>query len=649
MVSGYRRDSVIVVTVSDQKKRERRIGAQCRRRFRKRKQQARVVLWTGLFLLTVGVHVASAQEADRLLPERVLLVDEHRALDWEAVSLSLLVREVQTAAAEEDLSDFSVDVAGNRISIVYRDLQFPPESAEITPETLDKIQRLSRVLQRFSDRRFLVEGHTAKVEGDPDDGTVLSGQRARAVADAMADTDLFARRMISAIGRGEYEPIGENETPEGRAINRRVEISVFDEVDESTRTPQSVWWKQYTDWKSSGAAVFVVDDAVTDVTAVETALAAEQDRSGAPVAGLPIFRTREGIAIIYDDAEFDDQDAPTPDTRTAATGVANALTALDPDTQVRIGGFGDGLPNQRAFERHYQLGLLIAAASDIQPSATLVGDRPQAFLFDIREYFDPEDETFSPTWSVTSQPGDGDADLAGAKTYTPAFSATVPGEHELTLNVTNDLGVLRESSTVTVIVASAPAPSQTGDPAGPAEFMHSIELSGNGSFPVGRYREFSGLALGGGARFDILIPAFQSRTDLAPIRFGLEVESLGHVSDDTSSVERLWEFDWMLTAGYEFAVSEQFLVTPHLGYGGTVHVLTHTEEEDPVTFTEVNGESFYSQTMGLQLDLAWLPASWTAGTDSRIGVFLRPGYRVFFEEDYLGHSMTARIGARFYF
>ncbi|HKK48886.1 MAG TPA: OmpA family protein, partial [Alkalispirochaeta sp.] len=448
--------------------------------------RARMVAGMSLVLLMLGVPTVVPQERDQVSGERVLLVDEHRALDWEAVSLSLLVREVEEAAAEEELADFSVDVADNTISIIYRDLQFPPDSPEITAETLNKIQRLSRVLQRFSDRRLLVEGHTANIQGDPDDGTRLSGERARAVADAMADTDLFMRSMISAEGRGEYEPIGDNGTAEGRALNRRVEISVVDEVDEGTQAPQSVWWKQYTDWKAPGATVFMVDDAITDVTTVENALIAAQEQSGAPVAGLPIFQTSEGIAVIYDDAQFDDQAAPTPDTRAATTGIADALTEIDPDTQVRIGGFGDDVPDQQVSERHYQLGLHIAAASDIQPSGTLVGDRPQAFLFDVREYFDPEDESVSPAWTVTSQPTGGNAELTQAQSYTPAFSATVPGEYELTLNVTNELGVLRESSTVTITVEDG---ARTESEPCTCDFIYSAELIVTGSLPLERYRD----------------------------------------------------------------------------------------------------------------------------------------------------------------
>ena len=521
----------------------------------------------GLILLVLVSHGVWAQQ-----PPRVQLVDEHRPLDWEAVSLSLLVREVETAAQEEGLQDFAVEVAGNTISIIYRDLQFPADSPEITPETGEKIASLSRVLQRFSDRSLLVEGHTAQVADDPDDGMLLSGQRARAVADAMVATGFFERRLISAEGRGEYQPIADNDTPEGRALNRRVEISVFNRLDEGAAAPQSVWWKQYTDWKAPGATVFVVDSSVTSVAAVRSVLIEEQQRSGARVGDLPVILTSEGIAIVYDQAQFTERDLPTPATRREVVGLADALVALDPGAQVRVGGFGAELPVERITERHYQLGLAIAAESEIQPASTLVGDRPQAFRFD----------------------GDG-------------FHSGSTG------------------------------------------IIHSFELSANASLPVQRYGEFSRLGIGVGAKFDVLVPGFQRNRALAPIRFGLGVEGLYHLPNDTSSVETMWEFGWMLTAGYALPVSRNFIAIPQIGYGGTVHVLTFTQEEDPDTFTAVNGRSHYSQTLGVELDFAWKPETWIVGDRTMVGVFLRPGYRVFFDEDYLGHSITARLGARFYF
>ena len=523
----------------------------------------RVILVLALSVL--GLAPIIAQQAERLP-----LVDEHQPLDWEAVSLALLVQEVEAAAAEEELVDFAVEVLDNTISIVYRDLQFPPDSPEITAETGAKIEGLARVIQRFSNRRLQVEGHTAAIAGDDDDGTILSGQRANAVADTIARSGIFARDMISAVGQGQFEPIATNDTPEGRALNRRVEISIVDEIEQGRSAPQSQWWKQLTDWKDPGATVFVVDPRLTTESAVRAALQAEQERTGARIGDLPIFETSEGYAVIYDEAEFTEQDRPTGATVNEIVYVSNALASLDPNAQVRIGGFGEDVPQDRVFARHYELGLVVATDSEIRPSSTLLGDTPQTFLF---------------------------------------------------LDTCDD---------------------GTG-------ILHSVELSGNAALPLSRYAQFSRAAFGGGAKFDVLIPAFQHREGLAPIRFGLAVEGLYHLPETTSSVDSLWEFDWLLTAGYAVAVGRRVIVTPHLGYGGTVQTIEYTQEENPTTFTAVSGRAHYSQTAAAELDLAWRPASWIVGETTQVGLFLRPGYRIFFDESFLGQTITGRIGVRFYF
>lgn len=522
-----------------------------------------ILLLMTLFSLCAGGLVA---QEDNRLP----LVDEHQPLDWEAISLDLLVQEVEAAAVEEELQGFAVDVQENAISIVYRDLQFPPDSPEITAETGSKIEGLARVIQRFANRRLQVEGHTAAIAGDDDDGTILSGQRANAVADTIAGTGIFSRDMISAVGQGQFEPIASNDTPEGRALNRRVEISIVGEVEEGRSAPASQWWKQFTDWKDPGATVFVVDPRLTTESAVRAALQEEQERTGAAIGELPIFETSEGYAVIYDEAEFTEQDRPTGATVNEIVYVSNALASLDPNAQVRIGGFGEDVPQERVFARHYELGLVVAAESEVRPSSTLLGDTPQTFLF-----IDSSDD------------GSG--------------------------------------------------------------IIHSVELSGNAALPLSRYAQFSHAAFGGGAKFDVLIPGLQHREGLAPIRFGLAVEGLYHLPETTSSVESLWEFDWLLTAGYAIALGRRVIVTPHLGYGGTLQTIEYTQEENPTTFTAVDGRAHYSQTAAAELDLAWRPASWIVGETSQVGLFLRPGYRIFFDDSFLGQTITGRIGVRFYF
>ena len=542
-----------------------------------------------LMLLSMIILAQSAWSQNA---PRVSLVDQHNPLDWESVSLSLLVSEVEAGAEEAGLENFAVEVVGNTTSITYRDLQFLPDSPEIIPETAEKIVLMSNVLQRFANRNILVEGHTARIQAN--DGTVLSNQRANAVADAMAATGIFNRDMISAVGQGDRFPVYEGETAEGLAQNRRVEISILDEADASV-APQSLWWKQYTDVKAAGATVFVVPDPAVSAAMVRAALQEAEDRSGTPVGNLAVFQTTEGIAVVYDDAAFTDGDVPTSTTRNAVLSVSDALAELDPRTQVRIGGFGDDTAAGRADERQYQLGLLIAGESEIRPSSTLVGDVPQSFLFT--------------------------PDTASAFVPVQTADDTPPPEDE------------------------EETPRQRAFP----WFIDSVELSGNGTLPRGRYAEFSRFAVGAGARFDMLVPGFQDLDGLAPVRIGLGVAGLYHFPNETSSVRDLTEFDWVLTTGYTLPIGARFRLTPQIGYGGTVHVMDYTKEVDPDTFEAVNGGTFYSQTFAAELDFALLPAAWQVGETSRFGLFLRPGYRVFFDEEFFGHSITARLGGRFYF
>jgi outer membrane protein OmpA-like peptidoglycan-associated protein len=55
----------------------------------------------------------------------------------------------------------------------------------------------------------------------------LSERRATAVKDYLIKEAGVESSKITAVGRGEGDPVGDNKTPEGRAMNRRVEISIL--------------------------------------------------------------------------------------------------------------------------------------------------------------------------------------------------------------------------------------------------------------------------------------------------------------------------------------------------------------------------------------------------------------------------------------
>jgi OOP family OmpA-OmpF porin len=107
------------------------------------------------------------------------------------------------------------------------EVYFESGKAEITREsgeTLDKLMAVSTQCDR--QLRFELGGYTDD-RGDPEFNITLSRARAGAVAEYMGDAGLDPLRL-SAIGYGPSEPVGDNDTIEGRAQNRRIEFKVLD-------------------------------------------------------------------------------------------------------------------------------------------------------------------------------------------------------------------------------------------------------------------------------------------------------------------------------------------------------------------------------------------------------------------------------------
>ncbi|WP_412026360.1 OmpA family protein [Burkholderia cepacia] len=104
------------------------------------------------------------------------------------------------------------------------DAYFATDSATLTPKAQAALDAL---LSRQADRRFsraAVTGYTDAV-GSEAHNLALSRRRAESVASYLREHGLKAD-SVTATGRGEADPVGSNDTAEGRASNRRVEISL---------------------------------------------------------------------------------------------------------------------------------------------------------------------------------------------------------------------------------------------------------------------------------------------------------------------------------------------------------------------------------------------------------------------------------------
>ena len=109
-------------------------------------------------------------------------------------------------------------------------LLFDSGKAELKSEAYPLVEKIGKILQSYNKNMIEIEGHTDNVpmsSGRYEDNNVLSMYRALTVADYIREITTLNPSHIKSSGRGEYVPIADNATPEGRARNRRVEIKIY--------------------------------------------------------------------------------------------------------------------------------------------------------------------------------------------------------------------------------------------------------------------------------------------------------------------------------------------------------------------------------------------------------------------------------------
>ena len=109
-------------------------------------------------------------------------------------------------------------------------LLFDSAKAELRQEAYPLVDKLGEIISGYGQNIIEVEGHTDNVpihSAKYADNNVLSMFRALTVADYLRQITAVDPGHIKSSGRGEYVPIADNETPEGRARNRRVEIKIY--------------------------------------------------------------------------------------------------------------------------------------------------------------------------------------------------------------------------------------------------------------------------------------------------------------------------------------------------------------------------------------------------------------------------------------
>ena len=144
-----------------------------------------------------------------------------------------MAEKIEALATQYGIQDqIEVDFNGQYVRITLNGaLLFESGSAELVPEALPLVEKVSMLLNIYTANVIDVEGYTDNVpirSAKYEDNDVLSMYRALYVANRIREyaTDVNPANIVST-GRGAYSPIADNSTPEGRARNRRVEIKIY--------------------------------------------------------------------------------------------------------------------------------------------------------------------------------------------------------------------------------------------------------------------------------------------------------------------------------------------------------------------------------------------------------------------------------------
>jgi outer membrane protein OmpA-like peptidoglycan-associated protein len=132
----------------------------------------------------------------------------------------------QAEEIERDLEGASVERVGEGIKITFESgILFDTDSAAVQSAGRENLLNLAEILKKYEDTEILIEGHT-DATGSEEHNLTLSRNRAQSVATILENAAVLPTRF-TIMGYGEAQPVGDNQTAEGRQANRRVDIAIM--------------------------------------------------------------------------------------------------------------------------------------------------------------------------------------------------------------------------------------------------------------------------------------------------------------------------------------------------------------------------------------------------------------------------------------
>ncbi len=166
------------------------------------------------------------QQESKLSATNAALSDSERARrDAEIQAQAALASLNKLAQVKEEANETVITLSGSVL--------FETGKTQLLPIAENSLDKVAHAIKTMGDeKQIVVEGHTDD-RGAPEMNKKLSQERAESVLNYLAQQGVEKSRM-TADGKGESDPIANNDSPEGRANNRRVELHISNRAKDTS-------------------------------------------------------------------------------------------------------------------------------------------------------------------------------------------------------------------------------------------------------------------------------------------------------------------------------------------------------------------------------------------------------------------------------
>lgn len=173
---------------------------------------------------------ATINQKDRRLRELEYILSRQDSV------LNALNKSVADALLGFNADELSIYMKNGKVYVSMSDkLLFKSGDAKVEPKGKDALKKLAEVLNKNPDVSIAIEGHTDNVPiktSQYSDNWDLSTARANNVVRLLVNEYGMDAQKLSAVGRGEFYPVADNSTAEGKAKNRRTEVILSPKLEE---------------------------------------------------------------------------------------------------------------------------------------------------------------------------------------------------------------------------------------------------------------------------------------------------------------------------------------------------------------------------------------------------------------------------------